>query len=207
MMMRARDIMTRDVVTISGSATVAEAVEVMKTRGLRSLIVDRRSVADPYGIVTETDIVYKVAAYGRNPNAMRVYEIMTKPCVVVNPDLGVEYVARLFAQTRIRRAPVIEGKLLGIISITDILRRSDFVTNPKKLYIENQIEVAKSEARRMSEEKGASSSEAAAAWDVVEELQAEASHQMNQSAVASRSALEEYCRQYPDAPECREYDD
>ena len=38
---------------------------------------------------------------------------MTKPCIVVNPDLGVEYVARLFANARIRRAPVIKGELLG----------------------------------------------------------------------------------------------
>ena len=70
---------------------------------------------------------------------MRVYEIMTKPCVVVNPELGVEYVARLFAQTRIRRAPVIKDGLLGIISISDILRKSDFVEKPKsnfELYCE-----------------------------------------------------------------------
>lgn len=206
-MMRARDIMTREVVTISGSATVADAVEILKTKRLRALIVDRRSLSDPYGIITETDIVYKVAAYGRNPNAIRVYEIMTKPCVVVNPDLGVEYVARLFAQTGIRRAPVIEGELLGIISVTDILQRSDFVTNPKKLYIEDQIEVARTEARRISEERGADSPDAAAAWDVVEELQAEASHQMTRAQAASRNALEEYCREHPEAPECREYDD
>ncbi|MEL6788850.1 MAG: CBS domain-containing protein, partial [Cyanobacteria bacterium J06607_15] len=111
-MLCAREIMTANVATISGSATVAQAVEIMKEKGLRALIVDRRSEADPYGIVTETDIVYKVAAFGHDPKKMRVYEIMTKPCVVVNPDLGVEYVARLFANTRIRRAPVIEGKLL-----------------------------------------------------------------------------------------------
>ncbi len=207
MMMRARDIMTRDVVTINGSATVTEAVALMKERALRALIVDRRSETDPYGIVTETDIVYKVAAYGHDPNAMRVFEIMTKPCVVINPDLGVEYVARLFSMTGIRRAPVIERKLLGIISITDILRRSDFVVNPKKLYIEDQIDVARSEARRIAEEKGATSPEAATAWDVVEELQAAASHQQAQAKAASRNALEDYCREHPEAPECREYDD
>ena len=70
---------------------------------------------------------------------MRVYEIMTKPCVTVNPDLGVEYVARLFATTRIRRAPVVQGKLLGIISVSDILNKSDFVEKPKsefELYCE-----------------------------------------------------------------------
>ena len=130
-MMEAREIMTTDVVTISGSATVAEAVGLMKEKGLRSLIVERRNEVDPYGIVSETDIIYKVAAFGRDPKQMRVYEIMTKPCVVVTPELGVEYVARLFAQTRIRRAPVVQGKLLGVVSVTDILRKSDFVEKPK----------------------------------------------------------------------------
>ncbi|MGD1910399.1 MAG: CBS domain-containing protein [Rivularia sp. (in: cyanobacteria)] len=138
-MMKAEEIMTKDVVTVSGSATVAEAVKLMKEKGLRALVVERRSDNDPYGMVTETDIIYKVAAYGKDPKEMRVYEIMTKPCIAVNPELGVEYVARLFANTHIRRAPVIKGNLLGVISISDILRKSDFVEKPKsnfELYCE-----------------------------------------------------------------------
>jgi CBS domain-containing protein len=138
-MMKAEEIMTKEVVTVGGSATVAEAVALMKEKNLRALIVEPRTETDPYGMVTETDIVYKVAAYGRDPKKMRVYEIMTKPCIVVNPELGVEYVARLFANTRIRRAPVIKNGLLGIISISDILRKSDFVENPKtnfEIYLE-----------------------------------------------------------------------
>ena len=138
-MMKAEEIMTKEVVTIPGSATVAEAVKLMKDKGLKSLIVETRTENDPYGMVTETDIIYKVAAYGHDPQKMRVYEIMTKPCIVVNPELGAEYVARLFANTGVRRAPVIKGKLLGIISISDILRKSDFVEKPKtnfELYCE-----------------------------------------------------------------------
>ncbi|MEO0434697.1 MAG: CBS domain-containing protein [Cyanobacteria bacterium J06656_5] len=131
-MMAAREIMTKTVVSISGSATVADAVALMKEKGLRALIVDRRNEDDPYGMVTETDIVYKVAAHGHDPKEMRVYQIMTKPCIVVTPELGVEYVARLFANTKIRRAPVVQGRLLGVISISDILRKSDFVEKPKK---------------------------------------------------------------------------
>ncbi|NET50758.1 MAG: CBS domain-containing protein, partial [Merismopedia sp. SIO2A8] len=166
-----------DVTTISGSATVAEAVKIMKEKGLRALVVDRRSKSDPYGIITETDIVYKVAAYGKDPKAMRVYEIMTKPCVVVRPDLGVEYVARLFASTRIRRAPVIEGELLGIISVSDLLKRGDFIEVPKQLDLEDKIEAAREDARSICESQGATSPECAAAWDIVEELQAASSHQ------------------------------
>ncbi|MDJ0602094.1 MAG: CBS domain-containing protein, partial [Crocosphaera sp.] len=41
-MMKAQDIMTPTVVTIRGSATVAEAVKLMKEKGLRALIVEPR---------------------------------------------------------------------------------------------------------------------------------------------------------------------
>ena len=208
-MLKARDIMTTSVVTVSGSATVAEAVKLMKDKGLRALIVDRRSDSDPYGIVTETDIVYKVAAFGHDPKKMRVYEIMTKPCVVVNPDLGVEYVARLFANTGIRRAPVIEGKLLGIISISDILNKGDFVEKPKQLYLEDRIEAAREDARSICAEKGATSPECAAAWDVVEELQAAAAdrRQAKEDTRDVSNSLKDYCAENPDALECRIYED
>ncbi|MHC5728036.1 MAG: CP12 domain-containing protein [Nostoc sp.] len=204
-MMKAEDIMTKDVVTIRGSATVAEAVGVMKEKGLRSLVVDRRYDNDAYGIVTETDIVYKVTAYGKDPKQVRVYEIMSKPCIVVNPDLGVEYVARLFANTGIHRAPVIQGKLLGIISITDILTKSDFVEAPQALLLEERIQKAIEQARAICTEQGAYSKPCAVAWDEVEELQAEAAHHKSEGMVSAKVSFEEYCKENPDAPECRNY--
>lgn len=202
--MKASDIMTTGVVTIRGSATVAEAINLLKTKGLRSLIVERRHAEDAYGIVTETDIVYKVTAFGKDPKKMRVYEIMTKPCIVINPDLSVEYVARLFANTGIRRAPVIKDSLLGVISVTDILTKGDFVEKPKEVLMEDQIQQAIKEARSISSTKGASSKEAAAAWDIVEELQAEAAHQRNKK--PEKTAFEIYCEENPDAIEARVYD-
>ncbi len=203
-MMQAQDIMTADVETIRGSATVADAVKKMNDLSLRALIVERRHEQDAYGIITETDIVYQVAAYGKDPKKVRVYEIMTKPCIVVNPDLGVEYVARLFAQTGIRRAPVIKDTLLGIISVTDILSKSDFVDQPKSVLLEKRIEVAIEEARNICAEKGVTSKECAAAWDIVEELQAEAAHQKAER--LDKTAFDEYCQEFPDAAEARTYD-
>ncbi|MDJ0618147.1 MAG: CBS domain-containing protein [Calothrix sp. MO_192.B10] len=206
-MMKAQDIMTKDVVTIRGSATVAEATLLMKEKGLRALVVDCRHEDDAYGMITETDIVYKVAAYGKDPQQMRVYEIMTKPCIVVNPSLGVEYVARLFANTRIRRAPVIKDKLLGIISISDILTKSDFVERPKELLLKERIQKSIEEARAICSAKGTDSKECAAAWDEVEELQAEAAHQKAEPMISAKTSFDEYCAANPDAPECRIYDD
>ncbi|NJN85897.1 MAG: CBS domain-containing protein [Leptolyngbyaceae cyanobacterium SL_7_1] len=204
-MLKAADIMTRNVITIRGSATVAEAVRVMKDRGLHALIVDRRHDQDAYGIVTDSDVVYKVAAYGKDPNRMRVYEIMTKPCIAVNPELGVEYVARLFANTRIHRAPVIQGELIGIISITDILTKGDFVEQPKEVVLAQRIEEAIAAARSVCATQGATSSDCAAAWDIVEELQAEAAHQRADKPVG-KTAFETYCEENPDAFEARLYD-
>ncbi len=123
-MLTAKDIMSTEVVTIDGSKTVAEAVAKMKKAGTRTLIVERRNENDAYGIVTYRDVAYKVVARGLDAKKVRVHEIMSKPLVVVNPDLAVEYVARLFANMGLSRAPVIaQKKLAGIVSVSDIINK------------------------------------------------------------------------------------
>lgn len=172
-MVKAKDVMTEDVATVRGSATVADAVRLMKLRGLHSLIVERRSDDDAYGIITDTDIASQVVAYGKDPKQVRVYEVMTKPCVVVNPDLAVEYVARLFAQVGIDRAPVIKDELIGIISLTDILTKSDFLENPRVAILERVLQEAIDKARSLNASLGAEAEEVQAAWAEVNEIQAE----------------------------------
>ena len=121
-MPRARDIMTTEVVMVDGSATVAEAVRLMKEKGVRALIVDRRSEEDAYGIVTQRDVVYGTIADGTDPDTVKVHELMTKPLVVVNPDLDIRHVARLMRNMGLSRAPVIgEGRIMGIVSVSDVL--------------------------------------------------------------------------------------
>lgn len=70
--------------------------------------------------------------------------------------------------------------------------------------INDQIEQERELARRACETSGDSSAECAAAWDAVEELQAEASHKRQ---VKPKSSLEKYCDDNPEAAECRVYDD
>jgi len=196
--------MTTNVVKIRGSAAVADAVKLMRENSIHSLIVDKRDEEDAYGIVTDSDIVYKVVAYGKDTKKVRVYEIMTKPCVVINPDLSVEYVARLFAQLGIHRAPVIQNTLLGIISLTDILIKANFVEQPKVNVLEEMIKKARDNARSICADKGPTSPDCAAAWDIVEELQAEAAHQKTER--LDKTYFEEYCEENPDALEARIYD-
>ncbi|MDB9539772.1 Calvin cycle protein CP12 [Anabaenopsis tanganyikae CS-531] len=70
--------------------------------------------------------------------------------------------------------------------------------------IQEKIEVEIQQARAVCDISGGNSAECAAAWDAVEELQAEASHQRNKK---PKNSLEQYCDDNPDALECRVYDD
>jgi CBS domain-containing protein len=67
-------------------------------------------------------VVYEITAWSRDPEVVKVHEIMTKPLVVVNKDLDIRHVARLMANVGLSRAPVIfDGRLQGIVSVSDIL--------------------------------------------------------------------------------------
>jgi CBS domain-containing protein len=122
-MLKAKDIMTTNVVTITASAMVSEAIQLLRDNKIHALIVKPRGAERAYGIVTEADIAYKVIAQGNDPKALTIGEIMMKPCISVNPDMTLANVARLFANNHIHRAPVIKGELLGVVSVTDILHK------------------------------------------------------------------------------------
>ncbi len=117
----ASTVMKKNVVAIDGKETVAEAIRLMREKKVSSLLVNRRGKEDAWGIVTRKDVVNKIVDPGRNPKEVKVFEIMSKPLVVVSPGLALKYCARLFHQAGIRRAPVFDGKeIIGIISNTDI---------------------------------------------------------------------------------------
>lgn len=122
------DIMSPVVGTIADTATIADAIQVMRQTELRSLIVEQQRLDTPYGIVTERDIVYKVIARKHDPTRVLVHDIMRQPCIAVEPDLSVFELAQLFSDTGIQRAPVLQnGQLLGVVSVTDILMKSSSV--------------------------------------------------------------------------------
>ncbi|AFZ18245.1 Calvin cycle protein CP12 [Allocoleopsis franciscana] len=71
--------------------------------------------------------------------------------------------------------------------------------------IEEKIQQEREAARAACDINGAESGACAAAWDVVEELQAEAAHQRQKA--PKKNAFEQYCDANPDADECRVYED
>lgn len=70
--------------------------------------------------------------------------------------------------------------------------------------IHEKIQQELTEARTVCDINGSDSPECAAAWDAVEELQAEASHQKQ---TPQKNSFERYCDENPEAAECRVYDE
>ncbi len=136
--MKVRDVMTTNVLTIDEFTTVADAIKIMQDNSLSSLIIEPLDKKDSYGIVTEIDILYKVVAKGHHPQQLCVRDIMTRPCIEVKPNLNIKSAAQLFAKAGIFYAPIVQKKLfspkklLGVISVRDLIIKSDIVEQPHK---------------------------------------------------------------------------
>jgi CBS domain-containing protein len=116
-----KEVMTRDVRACEPNATVADAAKVMAQEdvGPVPIVEDGRLI----GIVTDRDIVVRVVAEGRDPNATTVSEIASTKLVTVSPDDELDEALKLLAERQIRRLPVVEGdRLVGIVAQADIAR-------------------------------------------------------------------------------------
>lgn len=123
-----RDVMKSNVDIIDGMTTVQEALKTMQHVDTKTLIVNKRSDHDEYGMVLISDIAKKVLATDRSPERVNVYEVMTKPVISVDPEMDIRYCARLFERHGLSRAPVIEHhEVIGMISYTDMVLK-DWLT-------------------------------------------------------------------------------
>ena len=114
---RVRDVMKTDFVSIDGIATVADALKKMKNCKTSVLLVNKRNDDDEYGLINSGDIARHVLAKDRAPQRVNVYEVMTKPVISVHPDMDIRYCSRLFATYNLMRAPVLDNKtVIGMVS-------------------------------------------------------------------------------------------
>ena len=119
---RVRDVMKTDVDIMDGMRTVTEAMDAMKFRDTRTIIVDKRHDDDEYGVVMFRDLAKRVLARDLSPNRVNIYEIMSKPVLSVSPDMDIRYCTRLFDRFGLSRAPVLENNnIIGLVSYTDIV--------------------------------------------------------------------------------------
>ena len=121
-LVQVKDVLNDSFSIVDGKLTVLEAMEVAKTHGCDSLIVDKRHEHDEFGLVMLSDIAKEVISKDKSPARVNIYEIMAKPVLAVRPEMDVRYCARLFERFGISKAPVIDGeKVLGMVGYEDIV--------------------------------------------------------------------------------------
>ncbi len=149
--MLAREVMTRDVVTVGLAASITEVARLLvehKVSGLPVVDEEQRVV----GMITEGDLIYqdkKVhmpafleilggVIYLENPQrivndlkkmtATKVAEVMTSKVYTVKEDASMEDIATIMVERQVNRLPVVDqnGKLVGIISRQDLVKAMIF---------------------------------------------------------------------------------
>lgn len=120
--MLVKDIMRTDVVTISPLATLRDAMQEMRARGVKSLVVDKQGPHDAYGLITYTTILRTIVAEEGDIDLINVYDVCSKPVITVPAEMDVRHVARLMVKQDFRRLIVLRGnELEGIVSMGDIV--------------------------------------------------------------------------------------
>ncbi len=144
-MLTAKDIMSKEVVSVTPDTSVEDAAKIMSKKGVSGLPVvsDGKLV----GIVTEKDLIMKnkklntpdhINILGgiiflENPRkfreefkkfiAINVEDLMTEEVVTVNPDTPVDEIATIMVEKDVNRLPVIKNeKMVGIVARADLVK-------------------------------------------------------------------------------------
>jgi CBS domain-containing protein len=128
-----------DIWSVPSDATVYSAMQMMADKDVGALLViDQGQLV---GVVSERDYARKVILLGRGSKDTTVSEIMVASPITIRPECSVDEAMRLITTHRIRHLPVVcDGKILGVISIGDIVNWIAFAQDQTIEQLEHYIE-------------------------------------------------------------------
>ena len=113
----------KEVYFITEETSVMQAAQYLREKQVRSVgVVD--GAGKLTGVISQSDISDKVAAENRNPEAMRVNEIMTRNLLTVTPEMSFEDSLRAMEQNGVYHLLVLDGenRYQGMLSVSDLLK-------------------------------------------------------------------------------------
>ena len=117
--MKIKDIMTKQVASLTREDSVEKAAELMKEYNVGSIPVCEGDKV--IGIITDRDIALRSVAEGENAERQSVGEVMSSNPVVGKPEMDAHDAVRIMSERQIRRLPIVEnGSLVGMISLGDL---------------------------------------------------------------------------------------
>jgi len=114
-----RHIMNREVVSVHTSAKISDAIDMMVENKLGGLpVVDGEGRV--WAIITERDII---TIFGGMISGAKVSNLMSRKVVTATPETSILEAEKSMIRRGFRRLPILsEGKLVGIVTVMDILR-------------------------------------------------------------------------------------
>lgn len=111
-----------NVAIMEGDRYVDQGLDLMKEKGVRSILVSHQG--EVVGIVSKTDILFKVMSQGRNPGKVRLREVMTSPVLAVSPKSSVQETLAMMDKHVVRQLIVSSSSaVLGMVYRDDIFER------------------------------------------------------------------------------------
>ena len=118
-----KEAMKTNIAMVKPSMSVLEAAGIMKERRIGNVIVVEKK--QPVGILTESDIIRKVVAEGKDIKKVKVKDAMSTPLIIIDPYVTLEEAMKTMGKCNVRRLPVCEkDELIVIITQKDISRMS-----------------------------------------------------------------------------------
>ncbi len=116
-----RDIYHKGVILCKPDSPLQEVVRVMADTEVHAVMVTEREGEPPVGVVSHIDII---AHYGENLSTIQARDVMTSNVINISENVTVGEAAKKLLESKIHRLLVVseDGKPLGILSTTDIIR-------------------------------------------------------------------------------------
>ncbi len=122
-----------NILSVNPNTIVYDAIELMCDRNVSAVLVTENEKLA--GIFTERDYARKLILQGKASKETRIREVMTEDLITVTSNTTIDDCMQLMTGKFVRHLPVVEGgKLLGIISIGDVVKS---VIEEQKFIIEN----------------------------------------------------------------------
>lgn len=113
-------VMRSDVAILEADMTAEDALQAMQEKKARNVLVSRKG--EVVGLVSKTDILFKVTSQGRGPSKVRVREIMTSPVLAVGPQTTIREALSVMDKNKVRQVMVhAYAAVLGMANRDDIL--------------------------------------------------------------------------------------
>ena len=110
------------VLSVEISETVFDAISLMAEVNIGAVLVQKDEAIA--GIFTERDYLQKVALQSKSSRQLAVGDVMSSPVITAEPADSIQKCMETMTACHCRHLPVVEnGKLLGIVSIGDLVKR------------------------------------------------------------------------------------